>query len=127
MVAQHYISIEPMYRVIWEVAFLATGGVKRHLHSNSAFSANTGRSPNAVIMSGQRRRRWANIETVLGELHVFAGMQPLSIPVYSRPSEVVLGQRGRQFVGIEPAIGCDAGPTLSRNWVGGPTWCVRST
>ena len=25
-VAQHYISIGPMYRVIWVVAFLATGG-----------------------------------------------------------------------------------------------------
>ena len=35
--------------------------------------ANTGHSPNAVSMLGQRRRRWANIETALGECPVFAG------------------------------------------------------
>ena len=28
---------------------------------------------------------------------------------------VVLGQRRRQFVGIEPAMGCDSSPTLNRN------------
>ena len=31
-----------------------------------------GHSPNVVLMLGQRRRRWANIETVLGECPVFA-------------------------------------------------------
>ena len=35
--------------------------------------ANTGHSPNAVSMLGQRRRRCANIETALGECPVFAG------------------------------------------------------
>ena len=30
-------------------------------------SANTGQSSNAVSMLGQRQRRWANIETALGE------------------------------------------------------------
>ena len=34
--------------------------------------ANTGHSPNAVSMLGQRRRRWANIKTALGECPVFA-------------------------------------------------------
>ena len=29
---------------------------------------NTGISPNAVSMLGQRRRRWANIETAWGEI-----------------------------------------------------------
>ena len=29
-------------------------------------------SPNAVSMTGQRRRLWVNIETVLVEWHVFA-------------------------------------------------------
>ena len=53
-----------MYRVIWVVAFLETGGAKRH---RIAVQANTGLSPNAVSMLGQRRRRWANIETVLGK------------------------------------------------------------
>ena len=33
--AQHYISIGPMYRVIWVVTFLANGGGKRHPHSNA--------------------------------------------------------------------------------------------
>ena len=36
--------------------------------------------------------------------------------VYSRPSEgLVLGQRCGRLIGIEPAMGCDAGPTLNRN------------
>ena len=67
-VAQHYISIGPMYRVIWVVAFLATGGAKRH----PAVQANTGKSPTAVLIPGQCRRRWANIETVLGKWHLCA-------------------------------------------------------
>ena len=42
--------------------------------------------------------------------------------VHSRPSdELVLGQRRRRLSGIEQAMGCNAGPTLKRNWVGGPT------
>ena len=35
--------------------------------------ANTRHSPNAISMLGQRRGRWANIETALGECLVFAG------------------------------------------------------
>ena len=35
-------------------------------------SENMVQSPNAVSMSGQRRRLWVNIETTLGECHVFA-------------------------------------------------------
>ena len=43
----------------------------------SPIRANTGHSHNAVSMLGQRRRRWANIETALGEFPVFAGiLQP---------------------------------------------------
>ena len=34
LVSQHYISIGPIYRVIRVVAFLATGGAKRHPHSS---------------------------------------------------------------------------------------------
>ena len=30
---------------------------------------------------------------------------------------VVLRQRGTQLTGIEPAMGCDSGPPLNRNWV----------
>ena len=38
-----------------------------------SYPANTGHAPNAVSMLGQRRRRWANIETALCEYPVFAG------------------------------------------------------
>ena len=31
---------------------------------------------------------------------------------------VVLSQRLTQLTGIEPAMGCDSGPPLHRNWVG---------
>ena len=34
----------------------------------------TALSPNAVSMAGQRLRRRANIETVLGEWHLFVGV-----------------------------------------------------
>ena len=48
--------------------------------------------------------------------------------VYSRPSDgLVLGQCRRRLNGIEPAMGCDAGPTLNRNFVGRPTSSVRGT
>ena len=76
-------------------------------------------------MTGQRRVRRANIETVLGEWHVFVKVLPLSI--HQNQCWSSLGHHRRQFVGIEPAMGCDAGPTLNRNWVGRPTSCVRGT
>ena len=45
-----------------------------------------------------------------------------------RPSDgLVLGQRRRQLTGIEPAMGCDAGPSLNWNLVGRPTSSVRGT
>ena len=45
--------------------------------------------------------------------------------VYSKSSDgLVLGQRRRLSTGIEPAMGCDAGPTLNRNLMGGPTLSV---
>ena len=36
---------------------------------------NTRRLPNAGLMLGQRRRRWANIKAALGERLVFAGIR----------------------------------------------------
>ena len=39
----------------------------------------------------------------------------------------MLGQRRIRLTGIEPAMGCDAGPTLHRYWVGRPTLCVPGT
>ena len=80
-------------------------------------SDNTVQSPNAVSLSGLRRRLWDSIETAL-----------CLRKVYSRPSDgLVLGQRRRRSTGIEPAMGCDACPTLNRNLVGRPTSYVRAT
>ena len=68
-------------------------------------SENTVQLPNAVSMTGQRRRLWVNIETAFVECHMF-------------------GQRRRRLTGIEPAMGCNAGPTLNRKLVGMPTSSV---
>ena len=38
------------------------------------FPAYRRHSPNAVSMLGQRRRRWTNIETALGQCLAFAGL-----------------------------------------------------
>ena len=62
MVSQHYISIGPMYCVMWVVDFLSTRGESV---TCIAVQANTRQSPNAVSMLGQRWRRCANIETIL--------------------------------------------------------------
>ena len=88
--------------------------------------SNTVQSPNAVSMSGQHQRKCrVNIETALRECHVFADVW---VKVYIIPSvELVLRQRRRRLAGIEPAMGCDAGPTLNRNLVGMPTSSVRGT
>ena len=37
----------------------------------------------------------------------------------------MLGQSRRRLTGIEPAMGCNAGPTLNWNLVGRPTSSVR--
>ena len=48
--------------------------------------------------------------------------------VYNRPGDrLVLGQRRRRSTGIEPAMGCNAGPHLNRNLVVRPTSSVRAT
>ena len=36
----------------------------------------------------------------------------------------MLGQGRIRLTGIEPAMGCGAGPTLNRYWVSRPTLCV---
>ena len=47
--------------------------------------------------------------------------------LYIRPSVgLVLGQHRRRLTGIEPVMGCVAGPTLNRNWVGRPTSYVHA-
>ena len=78
-----------------------------HIVTPMQESENTVQSPiDAVSMSGQRRRLWVDIETVLGECH-------------NRPSDgLVLGQRRGRLTGIEPPMGYDAGLTLNRHLVG---------
>ena len=53
-----------------------------------------------------------------------------NVPAFMVPinpwSMVLMGQRRRRLTGIEPAIGCNAGPTLNR-LVGRPTYFVRGT
>ena len=70
-------------------------------------SEKTVQSPNPVSMTGQRRRLWVTLkqywlnDTCLRK-------------VYNRPGDsLVLGQRRRRLTDIEPAMGCNAGPTLN--------------
>ena len=86
--------------------FSGDGGEKRHPHSNATVPTNTGQSPNVVSMLSQRQRLWVNIESALGECHVFSN----AAAKYN----------------AETAMGCDTGLTLNRNWVGRPTSSVRA-
>ena len=48
--------------------------------------------------------------------------------IYNRPGDrLVLGQRRRRLTGIEPAMGCNTGPTLNRDLVGRPKSSVSGT
>ena len=83
-------------------------------------SEKTVQSPNAVSMMGPNdcgstlKQYWLN-DTCLRKVH-------------NKPGDrLVLGQRRRRLTGIEPAMGCNAGPTLSRNLVGRPTSSVSVT
>ena len=76
---------------------------------------------NAVSIAGQRRKLWVNIETALGECHVLAQS------IHQTNGGFVLAQRRRQLTGIDPAMGCDAGPTWNRNLVRRPTSSVQGT
>ena len=61
-------------------------------------------------MLGQRRRLWVNIETALGEWHVFADVLA---QIYSRSSVgLVLGQRRRLLTGIELINGLRRWPNI---------------
>ena len=71
-------------------------------------------------MLAQRRRRWPYFISQLGECIAANTGQ-------STNSVSLLGQRRIRLTGIDPVIGCYAGPTLNRYWVGGPTLCVPGT
>ena len=115
----------------------------REHNKNYNLIANTGHSPSAVSMSDQRRRRWANIETVLGKCPVFAG-NFIANTKHSPNVGTLLGQRRRRWANIVPALGevgqlkyttsqqtqdvklmlfqcranvADGGPTLKQHWL----------
>ena len=74
-------------------------------------------------MLGQRRRLYASSTLKQQWVNGLCLLMCLrKVQAYSRPSVVlVAGQHRRRLTVIEPAMGCDAGPTLNRNWVGRPT------
>ena len=79
-VAQNYISIVPCI-VLSGVSGAGTGSVTSITIQQTE---NIVQSPNHTVpMLGQRRRLWVNIETALGEYHIFAQ----SIGAHSRPSD----------------------------------------
>ena len=69
---------------------------------------------------------WANVSCYPG-----SGLSGVKVSVHpclvrantgQSPNSVsMLGQRRIRLTGIEPAMGCDAGPTSNRYWVGRPT------
>ena len=74
-------------------------------------SENTVQSPSAGSMTGKRQRLWVK-KLKQHWLNVTCLRK-----AYNRPGDrLVLGQRRRRLTGIEPAMGCNAGPTL--NWYG---------
>ena len=114
-------------------------GRAHDIHYNPA---NTGQSPNAVSKLDQRRRRWANIETVLGKCPVFAG-NFIANTKHSPNVGTLLGQRRRRWASNVLALGglgqlkyttsqrtqdvklmlfqcranvADSGPTLKQHW-----------
>ena len=58
--------------IVPELVSLSLQAVCRESQRQLGFD--TGYSPKTVSILGQRRKRWANIETALGECHVFAGL-----------------------------------------------------
>ena len=90
--------------------------------------ANTGHSHNAVSMLGQRRRRWTNIDTALGECPVFTGTALAQHWNNIGPSPCVCWIVCDWWLtlrtwSIHPmlvecwAIIADAGPALNQHWV----------
>ena len=64
------------------------------------------------------RLRWINIKAILVSRPVIAVDAGVEENVRSASVEVVLSQRCTQLTGIKPAMGCDSGLPLNRDWVG---------
>ena len=84
-------------------------------------SENTVQSSNTVSMTDQRRRLWSTLKQYWLDV-------TCSRKVYHKLGDrLVLGQRRRRLTGIEPAMGCKAGPRLNRTLMGRPTSSVSDT
>ena len=66
--------IKNYYKLVLAVKGLIFFGYISHRLDSGALPANTRRRPNAELMLGQSRRRWANINPTLGQGLVFAGI-----------------------------------------------------
>ena len=118
-VAQHYISIGQCI----VLSGVSSAGVESFTRIVTPMqqSENTYKHP----IPFQYRASFEDCGSTLQQHWVNA---PCLREVYSRPSDgLVLGQHRKRLTGIEPAIGCDAGPTLNRHLVGRSTSSVRGT
>ena len=62
------------------------------------YTGNTRHSPDVVSMLGQRRRRWANIETTSGECLVFAGIVDNEHKLINYPPDVTVSKNQILFL-----------------------------
>ena len=67
-------------------------------------------------MLGQRRRRWANIETAMGECPVFAGTVSVYMLLLFGP-DIDVTQQTRANVGLMLGQRRRCGRTLAQHWL----------
>ena len=115
MLAQHYISVGPIF-VLSGVS--DAGMLKRHQHNAPV------RKHSTITQCGFNDGTASNTASTLKQHWLYATCLR---KVYNRPGNIlVLGKRHSQLTDIEPAMGCNAGPTLNRSLVGSPTSSVRA-
>ena len=116
-VAQHYISIGPLYRVIW--CFW-----RRNVKASPVYCSRQKTRYNHPMLF-QRR---ASVEDCGSTIKQHWLNATCLRKVYNKPGDgLVLRQRCRRLTGIEPAMGCNASSTLNQNLVGRPTSSVPGT
>ena len=121
IVAQHHISIEPMYRVIW--CFWRRNAKRHHPAYSLACRSHKTRYNHPRLFQCR-----ASVEDCRSTLKQHWMNATCLRKVYSRPSDgLVLGQRRIWLTSIDQTMGCDAGPTLNQNLAGRPTSSVRGT
>ena len=119
MVVKHYISIGQCI-VLSGVSF--AGMLKRHQH-NAAVGKH-GTITKCCFDDGPASKtvdqHWNSI--------VWMPRVCVKYTTLNRPGDrLELGQRRRRLTSIEPAMGCNTGPTLNRNFAGRPTSSVGGT